>query len=487
MRVHELRSMPLRSVSTARKCGLFQSHEIIVCSVVFREHDDDVTLANAPAVVGKLSELTVRMRCTSPIARGSRCDSIQTARLDALTVQRQNSEMNTIFTESSRIARRIISVLRYSTVMRIQTPLRSLLLPLAVLFGALTLVGCASLDSNSTPARQSTTIKSAQTRASNSMSAIDSSSTLKHSYDKEGTGYEYPYPVEYFEFESQRSSVRMAYLDVPPEGESRGQTVVLLHGKNFGAFAWASTIASLSQAGYRVIAPDQIGFAKSSKPAAYQYSFEQLAANTRALLASLDIDHSVIVGHSMGGMLATRYALLYPEATTKLLLVNPIGLEDYGALLPARTPDQWYAGELKQTPEGIREYQRKFYYDGVWKPEYEALTELAAGMTQHPDYPTVAWTSALIYDMIVTQPVVHDFDRLRVPVLLVIGMRDKTAVGRPFAKPDVQETMGDYTQLGKVTQKSIQGSELIELPGIGHCPQIEAFPQWNEALLNFLK
>lgn len=305
-------------------------------------------------------------------------------------------------------------------------------------------------------------------------------------FDAVGTDFTYPYPVQHFAFESQRTPVRMAYLDVPPQGAPRGQTVVLLHGKNFGAFAWERTIASLSAAGYRVIAPDQIGFAKSSKPAAYQYSFQQLAANTRALLDSLEIDKSVIVGHSMGGMLATRYALLYPEATDKLLLVNPIGLEDYAALLPARTPDQWYAGELKQTPEGIRDYQRKFYYDGAWKPEYQALTELAAGMTRHPDYPKVAWASALAYDMIVNQPVVHDFGRLSVPVLLVIGLRDRTAVGRPFAAPAVQATMGDYTQLGKAAHRAIPGAELIELPGIGHCPQIEAFPAWNQALLDFV-
>lgn len=354
--------------------------------------------------------------------------------------------------------------------MKYQPHLRSILSLILVWTMAHTIGGCAT-----------------QTSAEIATHSSDAQPVPADAFDPEGTGYEYPYPVKYFEFESQRTNVRMAYLDVAPKGPSRDRTVVLLHGKNFGAFAWESTIESLSEAGYRVIAPDQIGFAKSSKPAAYQYSFQQLAANTRALLDSLNIDKSVIVGHSMGGMLATRYALLYPEATEKLLLVNPIGLEDYSALLPARTPDQWYAGELKQTPERIRNYQRQFYYDGVWKPEYEALTELAAGMTRHPDFPVVAWTSALAYDMIVTQPVVHDFGRLSVPVRLVIGMRDKTAVGRPYAKPEVRETMGDYTQLGKITQQAIPGAELIELPGIGHCPQIEAFPEWNKALLEFLE
>jgi pimeloyl-ACP methyl ester carboxylesterase len=236
-----------------------------------------------------------------------------------------------------------------------------------------------------------------------------------------------------------------------------------------------------------VIAPDQIGFGKSSKPERYQFSFVQLAANTRALLASLGISRAVVVGHSMGGMLAVRFALCYPEATERLLLVNPIGLEDYAALVPPRTVDDWYAGELKQTPESVREYQRTSYYGGAWKPEYEAHTRLLAGWTRHPEWPRVAWDSALTTDMIFTQPVVHDLPRLRVRTRLVIGQRDRTALGRPFAPPEVQPTMGDYPRLGRLARDRIPGAELVELPGVGHAPQVEAFPAFEKALLEFVR
>jgi pimeloyl-ACP methyl ester carboxylesterase len=47
---------------------------------------------------------------------------------------------------------------------------------------------------------------------------------------------------------------------------------------------------------YRVVAPDQIGFGKSSKPAAYQFSFQQLASNTRSLLNALRIVRVAVVG-----------------------------------------------------------------------------------------------------------------------------------------------------------------------------------------------
>jgi pimeloyl-ACP methyl ester carboxylesterase len=305
-------------------------------------------------------------------------------------------------------------------------------------------------------------------------------------YDPDASTFEYPYPARFFDFESQQQRLRMAYVDVAPE-KPNGRTVLLLHGKNFHAGTWATTIASLRRAGFRVIAPDQIGFGKSSKPERYQFSFVQLAANTRALLASLGVERCVVVGHSMGGMLAARYALAYPSATERLLLVNPIGLEDYAAMVPLQTVDDWFRQELAQTPEKIREFQRTAYYDGAWKPAYEEHTRLQAGWTRHPEYRRVAWDSALTYDMIFTQPVVHDLPRLRVPTRLVIGTRDHSAVGRPLAPPEVQRTMGDYAALGKRTRDRIPGAELVELAGVGHVPQVEAFPAFEKALLDFVR
>ena len=122
----------------------------------------------------------------------------------------------------------------------------------------------------------------------------------------------------------------MAYMDVKPAAPN-GRIVILLHGKNYVAATWQATIAVLNEAGFRVIAPDQIGFGKSTKPAHYQYTFQQLAGNTHALLASLGIGRVTVVGHSTGGMLGVRYALMYPDNVDRLALVDPIGLEDWKA------------------------------------------------------------------------------------------------------------------------------------------------------------
>ena len=121
----------------------------------------------------------------------------------------------------------------------------------------------------------------------------------------------YAYPVKYLAILTEGQDVRMAYMDVAPTAKNNGRTVMLLHGKNFGGYYWTAVIKSLTEDGYRVIVPDQIGFGKSSKPFIH-YSFHQLAAWNKQLLDTLGVQKTSVLGHSMGGMLATRFALLYP-------------------------------------------------------------------------------------------------------------------------------------------------------------------------------
>jgi pimeloyl-ACP methyl ester carboxylesterase len=304
--------------------------------------------------------------------------------------------------------------------------------------------------------------------------------------DSEARSFSYPYPVHDFSFESQRQSVRMAYLDERPAAAGNGRTVLLLHGKNFSAAYWAPTIAALTEAGFRVIAPDQIGFGKSSKPERYQFTFAGLAANTVALLDAVGARRVSVVGHSMGGMLAVRFARLFPERTDKLVLVDPLGLEDYADAVGPRSVDEWYAREKKQTPDKIREYFRTSYFDGVWKPQYEDLIRLQAGFTLHPEYPKVAWDSALLYEMVLTQPVVYEMDKLTAPTLLIVGSRDRTAVGKDMAPPAVAARMGHVPDLARAAAKRIRGARLVEISGAGHLPQVDAFVRYREALLGFL-
>jgi pimeloyl-ACP methyl ester carboxylesterase len=305
-------------------------------------------------------------------------------------------------------------------------------------------------------------------------------------YGPELQGFDYPYPVRDFAFDSQGEKLTMRYMDVAPS-RPNGATVVLLHGKNFCAATWERQIADLTQAGYRVVAPDQIGFCKSSKPIHYQFSFQQLAHNTHALLQSLGVGRAIVLGHSTGGMLAARYALMFPGETEALALVNPVGLEDWKALgAPSPTIEQWRKREAGLTAEKIRAYEQKTYYAGGWKPEYQKWVDMLAGLAQGPGHDVHADVTARIDDMIFTQPVVYEFPLIRTPTLLFIGTKDTTAIGKDFAPPEVRARLGHYAELATKTKAAIPGATLVEFPDAGHAPQIQEPDKFDAALIEGL-
>jgi pimeloyl-ACP methyl ester carboxylesterase len=189
----------------------------------------------------------------------------------------------------------------------------------------------------------------------------------------------------------------------------------------------------------------------------------------------------------MGGMLAARLALMFPEVTERLVMVNPLGLEDWQAEgVPYAPVDQVYQAELRTTFESIKAYQLKYYYNGRWKPEYDRWVDMAAGLYGGSGRELVAWNQALTADMIFTQPVVHEFGNIRVPTTLMIGGMDRTAPGAARAAPDLAQRLGRYPELGRRAATTIPGATLIEFPELGHSPQVEAPERFHEALLRAL-
>lgn len=299
-------------------------------------------------------------------------------------------------------------------------------------------------------------------------------------YDARLSEYAYPFPVKTFPVSSQRQELEMAYMYLPPKQDQ--PVVLLLHGKNFSAAYWQRIANWLQEKGYGVLMPDQIGFGKSSKPQHYQFSLQALARNSHNLVRSLDLDTTVVMGHSMGGMLAMRYSLMFPEAVTKLVLVNPIGLEDYLDYVQYKDPAFFYKRELGKSIEDVRQYQRQHYYDGKWSPEYEQLIEIHKGWINGDDWEQVAWNNALTYDMIFTGSVANELEEIDVPVTLLIGTRDTTGPGRGWKKPGVDYTLGQYDELGKRAATRIPVAQLMEMPGLGHLPQFEDWQAFQQRL-----
>jgi pimeloyl-ACP methyl ester carboxylesterase len=152
---------------------------------------------------------------------------------------------------------------------------------------------------------------------------------------------DYPFPVHFLPLTLYGQDVRLAYMDVPPAGQPNGRTAMLFHGMNFGGFYFSGPIELLRKEGFRVIVPDQIGFGRSSKPI-IPYNFNDMAYNSRKLLQTLGVSKAAVIGHSMGGMLAARFAASYPDMTERVVIYNPIGLTDVRYQQPWRTADEGY-------------------------------------------------------------------------------------------------------------------------------------------------
>ncbi len=283
----------------------------------------------------------------------------------------------------------------------------------------------------------------------------------------------YPYPVSTLAFVAYGKAVAMKYMDVMPTGTPNGQTVVLLHGFNFFGEAWGPTIKVLASEGFRVIVPDQIGFGRSSKPQ-IPYTFNDMALNTRRLLRSLNVERAAIVGHSMGGMLASRFAMLFPTMTTHVVLVNQIGLTD---ARPGRVPhylDDAYRADsngalANRTYEQVRQSITRYFV--TWKPEYEKYVRIHWGWTQHPDWAWFSKVRGALTQMLTTETVVYDWQHIKSKALVIGGAKDTP----------------QYPEQAKHVAESIPGAQLELIENVGHVPQFESPEIFHAKLVQFLK
>lgn len=294
---------------------------------------------------------------------------------------------------------------------------------------------------------------------------------------------DYPYPIQYYFLNEDGQSIQMAYMDVKP-GNPNGSSVILFHGKNFNGFYWKNVIDALSKAGYRVIAPDQVGWGKSTKPN-MKYTFDILATNNKKLLDSLGIKKINVIGHSMGGMLATRFALLYPQMVDKLILEDPLGLEDYKKFIPLQPVESLYKNELKGTYASYKKYQQSYY--PTWKPEYEILVKVQAEPLKQKDFSSVAYINALTWQMIYERPVLYEFKNLGMPVLIIVGQKDGTILGKNLINKKKQSLHGNIPALAKKAAATMQNGRILVIPGVGHIPHIQTPDIFNADVVNFLK
>ncbi|MGC4038648.1 MAG: alpha/beta hydrolase [Chitinophagaceae bacterium] len=292
----------------------------------------------------------------------------------------------------------------------------------------------------------------------------------------------YPAPVHYIHLTIENKKVKMAYMDIPSAVEGN-KVIVLLHGKNFNGYYWKNLVPFLTSAGFRVIIPDQVGWGKSDKPDLH-YSFHLLAYNTKILLDSLKVRKAIVLGHSMGGMLAIRFSLLFPDRVGRLILEDPIGLEDYKTFVSYQKIDELFKKERSATYESYKRYQQGYYPE--WKPDYEQYVKAQAEVLKGPGFEKIAWANALTTDMIYQQPVIYEIEELKIPVLLVIGQVDRTIVGKDLLSDAAKTEHGNYPEMGRQFKNRVTNSIVVELSGIGHIPHIQDLQLFENSINSFL-
>jgi pimeloyl-ACP methyl ester carboxylesterase len=201
-----------------------------------------------------------------------------------------------------------------------------------------------------------------------------------------------------------------------------------------------------------------------------------MALNSRKLLESLQIAKVTIVGHSMGGMLAARFAASFPDLTERAVIYDPIGLTDIRYESPWQGADAAYKAAMAETNDqrwqgfyaNIRRY---FPSPGAWKPDYERYVRILYAPTLSGDWPRLAMVRAIYRQLTYLDPVVYDWAKIKVKTLVIGGEKDGT----------------DFPRLAKHIADTIPGAELVVLPNLGHVPHLEAPEVFYPPLLKFLK
>ena len=181
------------------------------------------------------------------------------------------------------------------------------------------------------------------------------------------------------------------------------------------------------------------------------------------------IDEVAIVGHSMGGMTVSRFAMMYPDITTHVVMVNQIGLTDQRQSRPWSDP---FVGGGNTTYQSIlRGHQR--YFPLRWPPEHLEFVRRQFGQTMSGEWPRLAQVRRLQGQMLYDDPVVYDWQHIDTKALVIGGEEDGL--------------VDDFPKLARNVANELQNSTIILYPDVGHAPQIEIPDQFHTDLIRFLK
>ena len=277
----------------------------------------------------------------------------------------------------------------------------------------------------------------------------------------------YPHPVHFLNRTLYGQDVRIAYMNVDPVGRPNGRTVVMLHGGSYYGWYWQDSIEALTAVGFQVITVDRLGWGRSSKPI-IPYDTALHASNTRAVLEHLGIEQAAVVGHSMGGRLASNFAYIYPEVTTHLVMVNPISIGDSTQGRPWREAS---SGDTERDLQQIYEANLRTELRRVveWQPEFLEHVRIRYGMALSSEYPRLNLVRSMNSGNF-AEPVTSFWPKIQAPAMLIGGAEDGP----------------NWPERSKAAADLLPNGEHYMIPGAGHNPHLETPEILNRELIRFL-
>ena len=261
--------------------------------------------------------------------------------------------------------------------------------------------------------------------------------------------------------------------DGPPDAPP----VVLLHGGGPGASGWSNFGRNLPVfAGhFRTLLVDQPGFGQSDRPPVTGNYFTFAADALAGLLKTLGIDRVHLIGNSLGGGTAVRFALNYPERTGRLVLMAPGGL-GLNVLAPDPTEGVKRLMEFSAPPGPSREKMAAFLRTLVHDQRLitdELVDERFATASDPAALAALASLGASFFDPATAEDGMlwREAHRLRNQVLLIWGREDR-----------VNPLDGALAAV-----KLIRRAQLHVFGGCGHWAQLEKFGEFNRLAISFLE
>lgn len=270
-------------------------------------------------------------------------------------------------------------------------------------------------------------------------------------------------------------SIPLAYSEAG-KGE---EAILFIHGLGGTRRHWGQTLPALSKE-YRALAVDLPGYGDSRLQEVPEDSLLHFFANSLlALMDSLSLSKTHVVGHSMGGQIAMLLALEHPERIQKLVLAAPAGIEAFteaegqGLRTYAAT-----AYPQKLTEEKIRQnYTLNFYQT----PEgAEELIQERLALNESSYFPIYANVLIKAVEGMLDTPLASRLPELEPPVLILFGKEDQLIPNR-YLHPELTTEA-----LARSGQQAIPKSQLIMLSEAGHLLMLEQPEEFNQALKNFL-